>query len=104
MDDIKTLFGKKIKELRIKKRLSQEELAEKIDIAERNLSKIECGKSFIRAEKIGRLAEVLGVSPKDLFDFEHQKNISAIREELIDEIKSNDKNLRLLYQIYKIIK
>ena len=52
MKDIKTLFGKKVKELRIKKKLSQEELAEAIDIAERNLSKIECGKSFIRAEKI----------------------------------------------------
>lgn len=55
MDDIKTLFGKKVKELRIKKKMSQEELAEKIDIAKRNLSKIECGKSFIRAEKIGKL-------------------------------------------------
>ena len=50
MDDIKHLFGRKIKELRIKNKLSQEELAEMIDIAERNLSKIECGKSFIRAE------------------------------------------------------
>ena len=43
MKDIKTLFGKKVKELRIKKKLSQEELAEAIDIAERNLSKIVCG-------------------------------------------------------------
>ena len=71
MKDIKTLFGKKVKELRIKKKLSQEELAEAIDIAERNLSKIECGKSFIRAEKISKLADTLGVTPKDLFDFEH---------------------------------
>ena len=46
MDDIKYLFGRKIKELRLKKRLSQEELAEMIEIAERNLSKIECGKRF----------------------------------------------------------
>ena len=43
MDDIKYLFGRKLKELRLKNKLSQEELAEKIDIAERNLSKIECG-------------------------------------------------------------
>ena len=95
MDDIKTLFGKK---------MSQEELAEKIDIAKRNLSKIECGKSFIRAEKIGKLAEVLNVLPKDLFDFEHQKSINSIREELIKEIEADDTNLRLLYQLYKVIK
>lgn len=104
MKDIKTLFGKKVKELRIKKKLSQEELAEAIDIAERNLSKIECGKSFIRAEKISKLADTLGVTPKDLFDFEHQKDLEEIREELISHIKSDDKNLRILYQFYNIIK
>ena len=104
MDDIKYLFGRKIKELRLKRKLSQEELAEMIEIAERNLSKIECGKSFIRAEKIGRLAEALGVSPKDLFDFEHQKGLEEIRKELIKDIKTDDKNLRILYQIYNIIR
>ncbi len=104
MDDIKYLFGRKIKELRLKKRLSQEELAEMIEIAERNLSKIECGKSFIRAEKIGRLADALGVSPKDLFDFEHQKGLDEIREELINDIQTDNKNLRILYQLYNIIR
>ncbi len=103
MDDIKKLFGKKIKELRVKKNLSQEELAEIIDIAERNLSKIECGKSFMRAEKIGKLAEALGVTLKDLFDFEHQKDLDEIRAELIEKIKSDNKNLRILYQFYKIL-
>ena len=93
MDDIKKLFGKKIKELRVKKNLSQEELAEIIDIAERNM----------RAEKIGKLAEALGVTPKDLFDFEHQKGLDEIRAELIEKIKSDNKNLRILYQFYKIL-
>ena len=104
MDDIKNLFGRKVKELRIKKRLSQEELSEMIDIAERNLSKIECGKSFIRAEKIGKLAEALGVTTKDLFDFSHQKDLKEIRNELINAIQSDNKNLRILYQLYNIIK
>ena len=75
-----------------------------IDIAERNLSKIECGKSFIRAEKIGKLAEALGVTPKDLFDFSHQKDLNEIRDELISAIQSDNKNLRILYQLYNIIK
>lgn len=104
MDDIKYLFGRKVKELRIKKKLSQEELSEMIEIAERNLSKIECGKSFIRAEKIGKLAEALGVTPKDLFDFEYQKDLEEIRSELIGAIQSDNENLRLLYRLYNIIK
>lgn len=104
MADIKELFGKRIKELRIKKKLSQEELAEKIDIAERNISKIECGNNFIRAEKIEKLAAALDVTPKDLFDFEHRKDIVEIREELINVIKNDDKNVRKLYRLYNILK
>ena len=40
--DIKKLLGKRIKELRQRKNLTQEQLAEMIDVGERNLSKIEC--------------------------------------------------------------
>lgn len=104
MDGIKVLFGKKVKELRIKNGLSQEDLAEQIGIAERNLSKIECGKSFIRAEKIEKLSEVLNVSPNDLFDFDYHKSLDKIREQLISEIKSDNENLRLLYRIYSVLK
>jgi len=104
MLDIKKLFGKRIKELRLNKKLSQEELAERIDIAERNVSKIECGSNFIRAEKIGKLAEALDVTPKDLFDFEHHKDIDEIRNELINDIKNDDENVRKLYRLYSILK
>lgn len=103
MDDIKKLLGRRIKELRVKNKLSQEELAEKIDIAERNLSKIECGVNFIRAEKLGKLADALNVKPKDLFDFDHQQNLSEIKQELISAINESDEKLRLVYQIYKIV-
>ena len=84
--------------------MSQEELAEKIDIAERNLSKIECGKSFIRAEKIAKLAQVLSVEPKDLFDFAPNENLSDIKQDLHESIdKCSEKEIRILYEIYKIM-
>ncbi len=104
MDTLKELFGKKIKELRIKKGLSQEELSELLGIAERNLSKIECGKGFIRAEKIEKLSEIFNVKPRDLFDFDYHKSLETIREELINDIKQDDNNLRLLYQLYTVLK
>ena len=104
MSDIKKLFGKKIKELRVKKHLSQEELAERIGIAERNLSKIECGNCFIRAEKIDKLAIALDVTPKELFDFEYQKPLEDIRKELIHYINNDSTNLRMLYKLYQALK
>ena len=48
--DIKKLFGRKIKELRIKQGYAQEHLAELIGVCERNLSKIECGCNFVTAD------------------------------------------------------
>lgn len=105
MEDIKLLFGKRIKELRIKCGLSQENLSEMIDIAERNLSKIECGKSFIRAEKIGKLASALGVKPKDLFEFESLRSPENLKKDLIIDIELMDiDTLRILYNIVQAIK
>lgn len=70
MKDIKLLLGKRIKELRKAQKLSQEALAEIIDIDQRNLSNIECGISF-PAKTLVQIADALKVSISDLFDFEH---------------------------------
>ena len=40
---------KRIKELRLKRGLTQGKLGEMINVVERNMSKIECGKSFVTA-------------------------------------------------------
>ena len=67
--NIKKLFGQKIKELRTKRGLTQETLATLINVGERNLSKIECGKSFVKAETIEKLILALKVEPKDYLIF-----------------------------------
>ena len=64
--DIKKLLGLKIKELRLKKGMTQEELSEKIGMVERNLSKIECGKNFVTADTLTNLIDALEIKPKDL--------------------------------------
>ena len=58
------LLGKRFKELRIQKRLPQEQLAEMVDMGERNLSKIECGVNFVSAETLSKIAVALGVRAK----------------------------------------
>ena len=105
MDEInvKKLFGQRIKELRIKKGLTQEQLSELISVGERNLSKIECGKSFVKAETIAKLIKSLDVEPKELFDFSVQKDDVFLKETLISAIKENKVNVSLLYRIYRSI-
>lgn len=102
--DIKRLLGLKIKELRIKKGMTQEELAEKIGLVERNLSKIECGRSFVTADTLANIIDALGIKPKDLFDFDYYMDEDCLKTELIDAIKNNTVNVRQLYKLFMTIK
>ena len=101
--DIKILLGKRIKELRKRRNLTQERLAEKMDIDQRNLSKIECGNNFITAETLAKIVTALNINPDELFNFNHHNNESMLREELLSGINDNRIDIKLLYQIYKAV-
>lgn len=102
--DIKKLLGRRIKELRTKKGLTQEKLAELVGVGERNLSKIECGNNFVTSETLTNILNALDVEPTELFNFQHLKNIEDLKTELIDAIKNDKIDIKLLYQFYCSIK
>lgn len=60
-------FGTKIRSLRLKKKLSQEKLAELADLHRTYIGQIETGKRNIALKNIAKLAEALKVSIKELF-------------------------------------
>ena len=101
--DIKKLFGQRLKELRIKKGLTQEQLAELINVGDRNLSKIECGKSFVKAETIAKIIIALNIQPKELFDFSLPDEDISAKEALITAINEEKVNINLLYRIYRFL-
>ena len=80
------VFGKRIKELRERKKLTQEKLAEKIGLDLQTISRIETGYYFTSFENLEKLANALDVTIADLFDFEHVKT----KEELIKEMMLDD--------------
>lgn len=102
--NFKKLFGKRIKELRIKQGLTQEQLAEMIEVGERNLSKIECGNVFVKASTITKLIKALKIEPQELFEFSQYKEQDNIKQELITAIQNNDVDVDLLFRIYRSIK
>lgn len=63
-----TAFGKRVKELRRKKGLSQLDLEVQSGISRTEISKIENGQNNIRFMTIVRLAEVLEVNLASFFD------------------------------------
>lgn len=61
-------IGKKIKNLRLKKGLTQEELGERTDLSKGYISQIERDLSSPSIETFFDILEVLGCAPKDFFD------------------------------------
>lgn len=52
MSELKKLLGRRVQELRKARKIKQEELAEMINIAPRNMSNIETGRCFPSPENI----------------------------------------------------
>ena len=102
MKEIKHLLGQRIKELRNKRGLSQQQLAEIVNIDQRNLSNIECGVTF-PTRSLAQIANALNVTLPELFDFDYlpqdensKKNYIVSRLENLDS-----KSITTLYRLVK---
>ena len=62
-------FGLNIVYYRKRKKLTQLQLAEMVDVDRSHISAIELGNVGVSFDVIFKLCEVLDVKPKDLFDF-----------------------------------
>lgn len=67
--DIKILVGKRVKDLRNKLEISQEELADIAQLDRTYITSVECGRRNISIVNIEKLANALKVSLSDFFDF-----------------------------------
>lgn len=67
--DIKLLVGKRVKELRNKLGISQEELADLAALDRTYITSVECGRRNISIVNIEKLAKSLRVSLAEFFNF-----------------------------------
>ena len=67
MRSIKAIFGANIKKFRKKQHLTQELLAEKLEITQKHLSTIETGANFVSADLLEKITRQLHVSASALF-------------------------------------
>ncbi|MBQ6646435.1 MAG: helix-turn-helix transcriptional regulator, partial [Clostridia bacterium] len=75
-------LGKKIKQLRFKAGLTQEQLAEKLGIGAQSVSKWENAVAMPDITTLPLLAEVFGASIDDLFDLTSEQRLNRIENSL----------------------
>ena len=67
--DIRILVGKRVKDLRNKLGISQEELADIAQLDRTYITSVECGRRNISIVNIEKLVKALNVSLSEFFDF-----------------------------------
>lgn len=85
------LFGRNVKKYRELHELSQEEFAYRLSINFSNISRIESGKQFVKADVLENITEVLGITANKLFepdDEEPVKPANTYKEKLINYISA----------------
>lgn len=69
-DDIKTLFGRRVRQLRAALGVAQEAFAHRVGIDRSYYGSIERGRRNVSLDHIQKIADGLGVPPADLFRFD----------------------------------
>lgn len=102
MDIKKLLIGKKIKEIRKKNNLTQENFCEQIGIEPSSLSNIENGKSYPSIQTVLKVFKEFNITPDKFFDCEYYKNDNELEDEIIEIIKKQSgERKQILYRIIK---
>ena len=100
----KTIIGNKFKYYRKLKGLTQFELAEKVALNEKQISRIESGQNFPTYLTFAKLVEVLNI---DINEFNEEKeliNDDASYRKILDIVQSsNKKELKLYAEVLKTI-
>ena len=104
---VKKLLGQKIKRLRKNRNLTQEQFAEMIEIAPRNLSRIEVGESFVTADTLEKILIALNITAEELFAYEHIKDSKELLADIytyLDGIKTDKSKLEKIYKLINFVK
>lgn len=104
MATTKELLAIRIKQIRKKKGLTQEQLAEKIGRDTKHISKLEIAGSYPSIETLDRIASALDIEIKEFFNFDGLRDKSFIKNEFIKLINNTQEHdLQILYKIHKTL-
>lgn len=96
-------FGDNLKKIRKSKKMSQEQLAEKVNVTRQSVSKWENGESYPEMNNILELCKIFNCKLNDLIHTD-MSDISSLDEEIVMEVvKFNDKKQKEMKALSNII-
>ena len=104
--DVKKELGLKIKRLRQKEGLTQDQFAAKINIATRTLAGIEIGESFVSAQTIENILKYANLSFEDFFISSHLRpteDLLSDIQEYLNRIKDDRYKVESIYKVIKAL-
>lgn len=105
MSNLHKKLGMRIKKLRKMKGLTQSELAEKTGLSDNFIGIIERGKGGGTLKTLHKIANVLGVEIKELFEFDvSSRDTNEVLKKFKKYLENKPHNkIKAIYQIAKII-
>jgi len=108
--EFKKEVGARIKATRLMRNLTQEQLAEKVQMSPQSLSQLERGENFVSADILEKISKTLEVSPCVFFDFEcgkitgnEKEVVNFIAKDIYNMITENPDKAFILHKITKAI-
>ena len=103
-DETKTRFGRRLRELRRRAGLTQEQLGAQAGVGYKFLGSVERGNENPSLEVIDKLAAGLGVAPEVLFELEHTQKPEALRRTAHGLVDAADEpELKLIVRVLRAI-
>lgn len=98
------IIGERLKKARTDKGLTQEKLAEKLDVSIAFLSRIERGSSHISLKRLSQICDILQISEGSILNGSSNNSNSYLSSEFEELLKSSTpEKQKLIYKMAKII-
>lgn len=99
-----SVIGRRIRNLRLKNNMTQEKLADEIDISVAFISRVERGTVHINLKRLIQISEILKVSPGYLLVGSNTKSKDYLKEDFCELLeKCTPEQQKLIYQISELV-
>lgn len=99
-----SVIGRRIKEARLEQHITQEELADKLNVSVAFMSRVERGYSPVNLKRLTQIAEFLNVTPGYLLTGSNTTSKDYLKEDFRNILdKCTPEQQKLIYQISELV-